>query len=211
MMKILKIPFKVATPGQIEHHYAAFLTRTEDILLIGPYLNSNELRKMAANMLKGKEESNFYFVLPIPIIWIAGKFTESYDKNIVNLIKTNQISYCVIIENVPDSIDELKQFAKNVFKQMPNDYVFETGKRKKTSILLAVFLSFWTWLYTYKKDIWKFWIGLGISVLCLFIMVVVAIGNAISTPTFLWFFILVVWIWAIIDSVVKNTEWYKSY
>jgi len=210
-MKIQKIPFKVATPGQIEYHYAAFLTRTEDILLIGPYLNSNELRKMAVNILKGKEESKFYFILPTPIIWIAGTHTESYDKNIVNLVKTNQISDCVIIENVPDSIDELKQFAKNVFKQMPNDYVFETGKRKMISILLAVFLSFWTWLYTYKKDIWKFWIGLGISVLCLFIMVVVAIGNAISTPTFLWFFILGVWIWAIIDSVVKNIEWYKSY
>lgn len=35
--------------------------------------------------------------------------------------------------------------------------VVKKGKERVASILLAVFLSFWTWLYTYKKDAWKFW------------------------------------------------------
>jgi uncharacterized membrane protein YvbJ len=37
------------------------------------------------------------------------------------------------------------------------------SKNKVVSILLAVFLTFWTWLYTYKRDWWKFWLGLIIS------------------------------------------------
>jgi predicted amidophosphoribosyltransferase len=39
-------------------------------------------------------------------------------------------------------------------------YAPRSGKSKVASVLLAVFLGFWTWLYTYKKDGWKFWVGL---------------------------------------------------
>ena len=70
--------------------------------------------------------------------------------------------------------------------------VVSGGKSKTASVLLAVFLSFWTWLYTYKKDAWKFWVGLGVSIL----IFVVAIG---------------IWVWAIVDVAVKNDEWYRSY
>lgn len=30
-------------------------------------------------------------------------------------------------------------------------------KDKTVTVLLAVFLAFWTWLYIYKMDGWKFW------------------------------------------------------
>ena len=76
------------------------------------------------------------------------------------------------------------------------------NKSKTTSVLLAVFLSFWTWLYTYKKDKWKFWVGLALSVLfplgALFIIryfALLAFG---------------IWIWAIIDVSVKKREWYQA-
>jgi hypothetical protein len=36
-------------------------------------------------------------------------------------------------------------------------------KSKTTAVLLAVFLSYWTWLYSYKKDAAKFYVGLGLS------------------------------------------------
>ena len=70
----------------------------------------------------------------------------------------------------------------NVSPQVPKD--------KTVAVLLAVFLGFWTWLYTYKKDAWKFWLNLGLTV--------VTFG--------LWAF--VAWIWAIIDVAVKPTEYY---
>jgi uncharacterized membrane protein len=125
------------------------------------------------------------------------------------LVRTNQIVNCIIIENAPDSIEELKQFARNTLKQV--DYGFKTEKRKITSILLAVFLSFWTWLYTYKKDAWKFWVGLGLNALYIFIIFVLMAENVILPPMFLLVMVLGVWIWAIIDTAVKHEQWYKSY
>ena len=82
------------------------------------------------------------------------------------------------------------------------------GKSKTAAVLLAVFLSFWTWLYTYKKDAWKFWVGL-----------VVAITGAIlfAYPEIGMVSVLVpvlnagIWIWSMVDAVSKKDEWYRSY
>jgi len=81
------------------------------------------------------------------------------------------------------------------------------GKSKATSVLLAVFLSFWTWLYTYKKDAWKFWVGLGLAILS-GILAVVTLGISLI---FTWIFTFGVWVWAIVDTAVKKDEWYRSY
>jgi TM2 domain-containing membrane protein YozV len=71
-----------------------------------------------------------------------------------------------------------------------------TPKDKTVAVLLAVFLSFWTWLYTYKKDAWKFWLGLGLNL----------VGWAVLfIPNF------AIWIWAIVDVAVKPKEFYESY
>ena len=66
-------------------------------------------------------------------------------------------------------------------------------KSKTTAVLLAVFLSYWTWLYTYKKSTWKFWLNLGLSIVTLGVWWIVA------------------WIWAIIDTVRRPSKWYESY
>lgn len=68
-------------------------------------------------------------------------------------------------------------------------------KKKSTAVILAVLLSYWTWVYTYKKDAWMFWVS-AVSVF------------------FLWWTLLVpiaIWIWAIIDTCIKNKEWYENY
>ena len=82
--------------------------------------------------------------------------------------------------------------------QQTNQKLFEkTGpKSKAASVVLAVFLSFWTWIYTYRKDSWKFWLGLAIAVV------------------FSVFYLLgpiAVWIWAIIDTSIKSQEWYEDF
>jgi len=66
-------------------------------------------------------------------------------------------------------------------------------KSKTTAILLAVFLTFWTWLYTYKKDAWKFWVGLVANILTLGIASII------------------VWPWAIIDAAIKNDDYYQQF
>lgn len=63
------------------------------------------------------------------------------------------------------------------------------AKSKTISILLAVFFSFFTWLYTYREDGRKFWIGLAVSLV----------------------FWPAIWIWAIIDTISKGADWYDFY
>ena len=84
------------------------------------------------------------------------------------------------------------------------------GKNKTASILLAVFLSFWTWLYTYKKDNWKFWVGLVLNIFAIPLAVIIGI------LTFGIGAILViapagVWVWAIVDVSIKPDTWYSLF
>jgi riboflavin transporter FmnP len=72
---------------------------------------------------------------------------------------------------------------------------------KGAAVLLAVFLSFWTWVYTYKRDAAKFWVGLVLAV----------VGALLSVVIIGFFVILGVWVWAIIDTAVKSEVWYQQY
>lgn len=75
-------------------------------------------------------------------------------------------------------------------------------KDKTAAILLAVFLGFWTWLYTYKKDAWKFWLCLGLHL-------------TIFNPLWTWLlgFLpnLALHVWAVIDVAVKPQQFYDYY
>jgi hypothetical protein len=104
-----------------------------------------------------------------------------------------------------------------------------TAKSKLASILLAVFLGFWTWLYTYKKDGWKFWTGLGVSFVAFIGLsvffaawVIQGIGESANfTDSSLLALGLIyaagtiigtgVWIWGIVDTAIKKNEWYDNY
>ena len=77
----------------------------------------------------------------------------------------------------------------------------DIAKDKSIALLLAIFLGFWTWVYTYQRDKVKFWTALGISVLGA-LLLVIFIGV---------FVILGVTIWAIIDVAVKPPEFYRRY
>ena len=82
-----------------------------------------------------------------------------------------------------------------------------SAKSKTTSVLLAVFLSYWTWLYTYKRDGWKFWLGLGLS-LTNGLLVAATLGLWLIVGWLPWLGILV---WAIVDVASKPSEWYQGY
>ncbi len=92
-------------------------------------------------------------------------------------------------------------------------------KRKLVSVLLAVFLGFWTWLYTYKKDNWKFWVGLGWWALFFILLFSTSQFNPYTGekepnvwaifPSALGMWTL--WIWAILNTVLRKRNWYLSY
>lgn len=78
---------------------------------------------------------------------------------------------------------------------------FFSPRSKRTAVVLAVFLTFWTWYYTYRQDKKKFWAGLGLSTLALFLSHA-GIGYVVLTC---------VWIWAVVDAAVKPARWYRRY
>lgn len=75
------------------------------------------------------------------------------------------------------------------------------------SILLAVFLSYWTWLYTYREDSGKFWVGMGLSV-GMFFFGLFTLGIGWIIGFFVW---TGIWIWSIVDTVSKDEDWYTAY
>ena len=105
-------------------------------------------------------------------------------------------------------------------------------KSKTTAILLAVFFSYWSWLYTFQKNKAKFFIGLGCQGLCLIICFMVYLGRTdafyyhrlLNTPVFgfgiehdtaslfMTFAISIgVWIWSIVDNSTKPEPYFSQY
>ena len=79
--------------------------------------------------------------------------------------------------------------------------VAKPAKDKTVAILLAVFLLFWTWLYTYQVDKTKFWIGLGLCVLGA-LTAIFLVGDVI---------IFGVWIWSIVTVAKRPQSWYSDF
>jgi hypothetical protein len=109
-----------------------------------------------------------------------------------------------------------------------------TGARQKSknvAVVLAVFLSYWSWLYSYKKDAAKFYVCLGLSILLGFTNLLIINGlvfssyipladqyeyiifTAIPEDPFLstYFFMTYLvsvgfWIWAIVSAAKKPSR-----
>lgn len=111
-----------------------------------------------------------------------------------------------------------------------------SSKSKTAAVLLAVFLGPWTWLYTYRRNAWKFWVGLASGLLGTLVGVLVAgavAGTATGTgpygafpyqppssslPAATIFFVVFgwllpfgVWIWAIIDTATTPSPFFTNY
>lgn len=98
------------------------------------------------------------------------------------------------------------------------------GKSKTAAILLAGLFGFWTWLYTYKRDRAKFWVGLSVTLIGSIAEVASAPagrspfdftrGGAQPDNPWLWIGAiasLAIWTWAVVDAVAKNQHWYETY
>ena len=103
------------------------------------------------------------------------------------------------------------------------------AKNKVAAIVLAVFLGYWSWLYTYRKNSIKFWSTLGVFAIIFVINISYScsfIRDAMSGATypgdyfsggFMVFAILAyiiylfIWIWAVVDNVVKPERFYTDY
>ena len=100
-------------------------------------------------------------------------------------------------------------------------------KSKTMAILLALLLGLFTWLYTYKQDARKFWLGLGLTILSLIVFLAAlgfVLGDAAAPgtlthlnanwllPMMVSFMVVsVLWIWSLLDVLRKNNDWYAQY
>ena len=92
---------------------------------------------------------------------------------------------------------------------------------------MAVFLSAWTWVYTWKANAKKFWIAVGLWVVQVILFAVGAsvaasklVCNQAGTCSiqsgsagiviFAWLIGLGVWIWAIVDASTKSQTFYAD-
>jgi hypothetical protein len=102
-------------------------------------------------------------------------------------------------------------------------------KNKVVAIVLAFFFGYWSWLYTYGKNMVKFWSSLGVIAVLFIINIAYSCsliqdsmsGYAYSTDYFsggfLTFVILVnianfaIWVWALVDNATKPESFYRDY
>jgi hypothetical protein len=120
-LKIRKVRYAPHIPGITERHCAAFFTLTGHVIIIKstfdkqqglwPIFNTSTAEKIAKDIIKGKESSISIIPFPGVIAWE----TTSYDKNLAGLARSGQLVEVLVIENIPESEDELQQFAFKAF------------------------------------------------------------------------------------------------
>jgi predicted RNA-binding Zn-ribbon protein involved in translation (DUF1610 family) len=112
------------------------------------------------------------------------------------------------------------------------------GKDKTIAVLLAIFFGGWVWAYLYEKCKAKFlWFMASVVTSIVFVFVAIAtifgsIGNIQNQCQFnqncpphfgagivvvlvffciVWFLTIAMHIYAIVDVVIKNSDWYESF
>jgi len=66
--------------------------------------------------MNGKGSSTSFFPFPIGLVWER----EKYDKQLVDMAKAGELIGCVVIENAPESMEELRRFASDNLKKSLN-------------------------------------------------------------------------------------------
>ena len=79
---------------------------------------------------------------------------------------------------------------------------------KTMAIIFAVFLAYFSWLYTYERDQTKFWIGFGGN----FLSSALTNGfDMVAVDLFASLIAVGIWIWVIVDVASKDSAWYVNY
>ena len=103
------------------------------------------------------------------------------------------------------------------------------SKDKTAAVLLAVFLGYWSWLYTYGRNKTKFWLSFGILSVLYLVIMVYSFSLLISSLTYYGYtevffgesllglniFVSIlgfgIWVWSIVDNAIKPDSFYQEY
>ena len=128
-MKIRKVRYAPRIPGKIERHCAAFLTQTGQVLLVDsvwdsrddvnyPFFNVGDAVRLTSDIMKAKKKSTRIAPILQGLGVVAWESTK-YDEALVAMAKDRQLINAVVIENIPDSVEELQHFAGQVLRESP--------------------------------------------------------------------------------------------
>ena len=126
-MKIRKVQYAQHVPSKIERHCAAFLTQTGEVLLVDsiwdsrdgvswPFYNIGDAVRLASDIMKAKKKSTRIAPILQGLGVVAWESTK-YDETLVDMAKTGELINAIVIENVPDSVEELQRFAGQVLRE----------------------------------------------------------------------------------------------
>jgi hypothetical protein len=85
-----------------------------------------------------------------------------------------------------------RRYGQNTLQK--SDALLKKTKSKNTSILLAIFLGVWAWVYTFEEDSTKFWIGM---ILIAASVITAGLSGVAS------------WIWAVVEISSHSDEKFK--
>jgi len=94
---------------------------------------------------------------------------------------------------------------------VPVRNVSSQQKSRNISIVLAILLGKWTWLYTFKKDAWKFLTAFMLEFFGLFIGFTLAFFGGVEPIITMIMFALFTWLWSVVDVCTKSDKFYDEY
>jgi hypothetical protein len=87
-------------------------------------------------------------------------------------------------------------------------YQYSGGKSKTAAVLLAFFLSAWTWLYTFKRDKGKF---IATFLIGLVLSIAFVATQSYAVVVVIYIFYGIIWLWAFFGALFRSSDWYRMY
>lgn len=88
------------------------------------------------------------------------------------------------------------------------------------AIVAAVLLTYNSWLYTYDKDKAKFWLGFGVTVVTITVLLSAIVSGGVEPPAIIALLIFGllgalaangIYIWVIVETATRSGDWYRNY
>lgn len=125
-MQIRKLRYAPYVPGKVERHCAAFLTQSGQVIIINsifdqhegqscPFFNSGDAAKIIKKIMSGKKSSTTVWPFPSVVVWEHTKYSE----DLISMAKAGQLVNAAVIENIPESKEELQQVARSALNESP--------------------------------------------------------------------------------------------
>jgi len=103
---------------KISRHYAAYLTKANNIILSTPFFNLKDAVRTTNNIMSGeKSQPQVPLIVAFTVVglFFYFLFRDKYDEDLVRMVASGEVTKVIVIENGPDEQAGLRQFAESIF------------------------------------------------------------------------------------------------